>query len=97
MKFGIQPANTPLAYYLTIPQWRCKLGHWNDVSAGWRCYACSEQATHCTECGGDGEFEEAGSGCVSRCMACEGYGKQWDWPDKGSRAQSDDASRKREG
>lgn len=84
MKHQIQPANSPLAWYCTIPQWRCKLGHWNDVTSG-RCYACSEICPHCEECGGDGSFEEAGSGRVQHCIACEGYGMQWDWPDEGKR------------
>ena len=81
----IQPANSPLAWYCSIPQWRCKLGHWNDVTAPWRCYACSDEAPFCEACGGDGYFEEAGSGHRSQCGACEGHGKQWDWPDEGKR------------
>lgn len=81
----IQPAKSPLAYYCTIPQWRCKLGHWNDFSVVRHCYACSEQAPFCEPCGGDGFFEEEGSGAQSRCAACEGWGMQWDWPDQGNR------------
>jgi hypothetical protein len=35
----------------------------------------SDLPAPCPECGGDGEFEEAGSGRVSRCTFCGGTGE----------------------
>ena len=76
---GVQPANSPLAYYLSIPQWRCSKGHWNDVSHVMRrCYGCCEQPQPCETCGGDGRFEEMDG--TFQCEPCAGWGIQWDWP-----------------
>lgn len=78
-RHGVQPANHPLAYYLSIPQWRCSRGHWNDVSRiVQRCYGCCDEAEPCPTCGGDGEFDDVYG--YAQCDACAGWGVKWDWP-----------------
>ena len=75
----VQPANCPLAWNYSIPQWRCSRGHWNDVSRiVRRCYSCCDEPKPCEACGGDGQFDDHyGS---SQCDTCKGWGVQWDWP-----------------
>jgi hypothetical protein len=87
VKRQIQPANSPLAWFCDIPQWRCSRGCWENVTNR-TCYGHGETGPCCTECGGDGSFEEAGSGRVSQCDACAGHGMQWDWPDEGRREKT---------
>lgn len=88
MSHGIQPANESLAWYLEIPQWRCRRGCWSNCTER-RCCGHGETGPCCEECGGDGGFEEAGSERWQRCEACAGYGMQYDWPEAGSRKEGE--------
>lgn len=83
MKRQIQPANSPLAWFCDTPQWRCSRGCWENVTIK-TCYGHGERGPHCKECGGDGFFEEEGRQPM-RCIACEGHGMEWDWPEEGRR------------
>lgn len=79
MRTLVQPANSPLGWMYSIPQWRCKNGHWNDVGSGARgCIYCEERPKLCETCGGDGRFEEEDH--TTQCEPCRGWGVQWDWP-----------------